>query len=420
MVDDREFFVSAWCWHPSYIPAEQVIFIPEPQLPGVLVEDRLPGLWYLVRTRLVAYQDWSTPPPSLPRDDDVDDGHGDGAGGEDGGEAGGGSPSGGEVDYCPTPRRDSGSDASLDSNYNRHHPGQSCGLLPESPVSMLGVPSAVLVGSVPCPLRRQKSLASSLAAPCATPSMLISQASPCLGFVGRFLSVAPALLHDGRSSCSLPPVHVDWWAETVQLELTAAPTTIVPHGPGTSLGPPSGRDPDWWGDMVLQEFVRAESRPGESLDPGRPSAEAAGSALTVTPSTDSAVPEPSPPRGPMPSMVERLCVPLRTPVLRGQPRLRRSKTPVPASPLRRSARIAAAPRQSNMTTQAQSVLLKKLGEQAPSPPSALETAKLCKLAFQWPLSDACHSNLQALLGGQFDPVAFNLNMLGLEDEPGRL
>lgn len=22
IIDDREFFVSAWCWHPSFIPAE--------------------------------------------------------------------------------------------------------------------------------------------------------------------------------------------------------------------------------------------------------------------------------------------------------------------------------------------------------------------------------------------------------------
>jgi hypothetical protein len=32
--------------------------------PGVVVDDHLPGLRYLVRARLVAYQDWSTPPPS--------------------------------------------------------------------------------------------------------------------------------------------------------------------------------------------------------------------------------------------------------------------------------------------------------------------------------------------------------------------
>lgn len=64
LLDDREFFVSAWCWHPSFIHSEQVIFIPDPHYPGVVVDDHLLGLRYLVRARLVAYQDWSTPPPS--------------------------------------------------------------------------------------------------------------------------------------------------------------------------------------------------------------------------------------------------------------------------------------------------------------------------------------------------------------------
>ena len=30
--DDREFFVTAWCWDPSFIVGEQPIFIPEPHL----------------------------------------------------------------------------------------------------------------------------------------------------------------------------------------------------------------------------------------------------------------------------------------------------------------------------------------------------------------------------------------------------
>lgn len=62
--DDREFFVSAWCWHPDYIQEQQVIYIPEPHIPGVLVEDHLPGLWYLVRVRLVdtaGFSGWRGP-----------------------------------------------------------------------------------------------------------------------------------------------------------------------------------------------------------------------------------------------------------------------------------------------------------------------------------------------------------------------
>lgn len=64
--DDLEIFVTAWCWHPRYIPEEQIVFIPEPPLPGVCEAARseLPGLHYLVRLRLIAYQDWYTLPPS--------------------------------------------------------------------------------------------------------------------------------------------------------------------------------------------------------------------------------------------------------------------------------------------------------------------------------------------------------------------
>jgi len=78
-IDDHEFFVSAWCWHPSFIPTEVVIFIPKPHVLGVLPPElwasgaHLPGLRYPVRTRLVAYQDWGAPPGSP----DVGGGHDD-------------------------------------------------------------------------------------------------------------------------------------------------------------------------------------------------------------------------------------------------------------------------------------------------------------------------------------------------------
>jgi hypothetical protein len=34
--DDREFFVAAWCMDPSFVPEEEIIFIPEPvgHIPG--------------------------------------------------------------------------------------------------------------------------------------------------------------------------------------------------------------------------------------------------------------------------------------------------------------------------------------------------------------------------------------------------
>lgn len=91
--DDSEFFVAAWCKHPSFIDDEKIIFIPEPdvRIPGhalylhadEIVLNRLPGLQYLVRIRIVEFQDWSTPPPSFDEgpgggnldDDDSDDSH---------------------------------------------------------------------------------------------------------------------------------------------------------------------------------------------------------------------------------------------------------------------------------------------------------------------------------------------------------
>jgi hypothetical protein len=69
------------------------------------------------------------------------------------------------------------------------------------------------------------------------------------------------------------------------------------------------------------------------------------------------------------------------------------------------------------TDSTDSGLLKKLGFEPPTQPTTgSETIALCKKVFQRPLSDACRDNLEALLGGRFDPVAMNLNMLGLEEE----
>jgi hypothetical protein len=59
--------------------------------------------------------------------------------------------------------------------------------------------------------------------------------------------------------------------------------------------------------------------------------------------------------------------------------------------LRRSERIAAQPREADTTKQAQRV-------------------------FWEPLSDSTHDALQLLLGGEFDPVAMELNMIGLDEE----
>lgn len=64
--DDREFFVKAWCRHPRFIPDEEIIFISEPRVyagsmlglrPEDIVHRDLPGQHYLVRLRIVEFQD---------------------------------------------------------------------------------------------------------------------------------------------------------------------------------------------------------------------------------------------------------------------------------------------------------------------------------------------------------------------------
>lgn len=57
--DDREFFLTAWCFHPRFIHHERVIFIPEPSYPGACEAARtvVPSLRYIVHIRLIAFQD---------------------------------------------------------------------------------------------------------------------------------------------------------------------------------------------------------------------------------------------------------------------------------------------------------------------------------------------------------------------------
>ena len=133
--DDREFFVMAWCWHPNFIEEEKIIFIPEPRVAGVAEDERTAdlGLRYLVRTRVIAYQDWSMP-PGTPDDIGGDNGHGnddddDGHGGHHGDNNGGARDG---FDEPPYPHDDidypyaddSDDDGSAESNHNRGHPGQ--------------------------------------------------------------------------------------------------------------------------------------------------------------------------------------------------------------------------------------------------------------------------------------------------------
>lgn len=153
--DDSEFFVKAWCWHPNFICEEQLIFIPEPHVLGIPVEERteMPGLRYHVRIRIVAVQDLSTPPGSPGGDGGVgpsDDGN-DSDGTAD---PGGSNLNDDGHDYWPTPRRDS-SDDSGDSNYNNYHPGNALRRY-SSP------PRTVLVGAMDYPIPFVQQLGSHL------------------------------------------------------------------------------------------------------------------------------------------------------------------------------------------------------------------------------------------------------------------
>lgn len=114
------------------------------------------------------------------------------------------------------------------------------------------------------------------------------------------------------------------------------------------------------------------------------------------------------------TLQRRLCIPLQTPLITAPPRLRKSRTPAPTPP-RRSQQIAVVPREVNSTRQAQRVLMNKLGIASPLATINSDMVRKYKQAFAQPISDASHDTLQILLGHSFDPIALNLNMLGVED-----
>ena len=413
-IDDREFFVSACCWHPRFIHAEQVICIPEPHIPGVLPPEawaqdaHLPGLRYRVRARLVAYQDWASPPGSP--------GHGGGFGDRDRGDDGEGRSSG-------------GGDSEVDDHLCRRSQDQSCGLCANlrcgaGPSNAETTQPSVRVGDVLCPVRAEREpmtppmarLASSSQrvlppTPLLTP---LRHASPARGLVGQVLAVAPILLHGGGTFRSPPQPGVDWWAELIDSEVAPLPScTVVACGL---------LDPGW--GAQAQEAMQQE--PNQQRESDAPSVPVSSTAVlgAITPpcgasgalASKAGTDDPATPAALIRDMEDRLCLPLQSPLLQGPPRLRKTKTPAPTM-LRRSARLARTTREPDCTVQARVVLLKKLGLQPPEQTSlGAETVTLCRKIFQNPLSDACHDNLKVLLGGRFDPIAMNLNMLGLDEE----
>ena len=405
-IDDREFFVSAWCWHPSFINAEGVIFIPEPHIPGVLPPEawghdaHLPGLRYRVRARLVAYQDWASSPGSPGGFEDRDHGGG-GEGGSSGGE-------------------DSEVDDRLDQQ-GQAQPWELGATLPYAVgPSNVGAHHSVRVGEILCPVRVDRTPAmprsgqpasSSFEAPPPTPLLTPwRHTSSTRGLVGQVLVVAPLLLQGG-SPQSPPQPQVDWWAALVESEAAPLPScSIAACGPSVSSGRSGTQE-------ISRQVDRQQGRTVELPEPEAPNVVPRRDlGATTTPCVTSSFAEPVTPTALIQSMEDRLCLPLQTPLLQGPPKLRKPKTPAPTL-LRRSARLARILREPDCTVQARVVLLKKLGIQPPlNPPLGSQTVALCRKAFQQPLSDACHDNLEVLLGGRFDPITLNLNMLGLDEE----
>jgi hypothetical protein len=83
--DERELFIATWCAQLNLIPDEMIMAIPEPKeehnggpllflRSWEIIHSEVPALRYLVRLRLVEFQDWHTPPPS--NDDDFYGGRG--------------------------------------------------------------------------------------------------------------------------------------------------------------------------------------------------------------------------------------------------------------------------------------------------------------------------------------------------------
>lgn len=71
--------MGTWCSHPDLVPDEVIVAIPEKEeehdggsplylRPWEIIHDEVPALRYLVRLRLVEFQDWHTPPPSSDND----------------------------------------------------------------------------------------------------------------------------------------------------------------------------------------------------------------------------------------------------------------------------------------------------------------------------------------------------------------
>lgn len=164
-----------------------------------------------------------------------------------------------------------------------------------------------------------------------------------------------------------------------RLRGTAAPPNTTTLSTAMESQEAEGRGELLTGDTVVPETPRPSS--------------AENTALQVNTTDDIIQPTPA-----TPTLESRLCIPLQTPLVRSRPRLRRSRTPVNSQSLRRSVRVAAAPREADSTKQAQMVLMRKLGVAPSSPAVDSEAVRKYIGAFRQPLTDFGHQALQTLLG----------------------
>ena len=440
--DDREFFVKAWCKHPDLIEDEQTISIPEPVLPVAAMGNPAPPrlLQYQVRIRVVAFQDWTTPPAS-PGDDDRNDD----SDGPDDGRADDNFQDRGE--HWPTPRRDSDDDSG-DSNCNNYHP--TCYYPPEE-AGGRDPSMSVQVGEFRCPCApevvarhtdvdgtRKESVEAPerwemMSAPRTpwtrasnfttvnTPSPWIDRqlGSPTTGVVARFLNVAPLLLHAGVST--LEPVHVDqdWWADLAVNELSNDVSAQACVGQEGATSGSTSNSVDWWADLIEAELVSTTYVAASPVVDGAGLHEEDESAVeepvSVVDAANDAATVMDAAAATQAALEAEVCVPMHTPLIRAGPRPRRARTPVSIPSLRRSGRIAARPRAPNATVQAQLLLLKKLGVAVAEGEHASEVEKKIKLAFRGDMSTRKREALQLFLENGIDLTTVDLNLHGLED-----
>jgi hypothetical protein len=109
-----------------------------------------------------------------------------------------------------------------------------------------------------------------------------------------------------------------------------------------------------------------------------------------------------------------VCVHLNTPIVRGGPRLRRSRTPASNGALRRSGRLAAKPRAPNPVVQAHRVLLMKMGVQVPDEASHEHLEGIIAETFRGGLTTRKKNALQNFLEDKVDFAAMDLDLTSLD------